>query len=48
MENIYLILILKKLRIYEEKSNRDRFILPIDKDISLFTNIIDNCIEFVN
>ena len=46
--NIAEILILKKLRIYEEKSNRDRFILPIDKDISLFTNIIDNCIEFVN
>tara|TARA_B110000971_G_C20015270_1_gene503607 strand:- start:117 stop:1322 length:1206 start_codon:yes stop_codon:yes gene_type:complete len=38
-------LVLKTLNIYREKANRDRFILPIEKDISLFTNIIDSCIN---
>ena len=37
--------ILNKLKKYQEKANRDRFILPIENDISLFTNIIDNCIH---
>jgi len=41
-------LVLKTLNIYREKANRDRFILPIEKDISLFTNIIDNCVELFN
>ena len=39
-------MILKKLKQYQEKANRDRFILPLENDISLFTNIIDNCIIF--
>uniref|UniRef100_A0A6C0D9Y7 KilA-N domain-containing protein n=1 Tax=viral metagenome TaxID=1070528 RepID=A0A6C0D9Y7_9ZZZZ len=39
-------LILNKLKPYQEKANRDRFILPIENDILLFTNIIDNCIQF--
>jgi hypothetical protein len=42
IENMVLI----KLSDYRETSNRDRFILPIDKDISFFTNIIDKSIEF--
>jgi precorrin-2 methylase len=39
-------LVIKKLESYKEKANRDRFILPIDKDISFFTNIIDKSINF--
>ena len=39
-------MVLIKLEEYREKANRDRFILPIDKDISFFTNIIDNAINF--
>jgi len=35
-----------KLKQYQEKANRDRFILPFENDISLFTNIIDICIYF--
>jgi hypothetical protein len=40
------IMVLLKLRKYQEKANRDRFILPLEKDISFFTDIIDNCINF--
>jgi hypothetical protein len=39
---------LAKLDKYREKANRDRFILPIDKNIDLFTDIVDNCIKFVD
>ena len=28
-----------------EKANRDRFILPIDKNISFFINVIDNAVD---
>ena len=38
--------ILNKLKQYQEKANRDRFILPVENDISLFTDIIENCINF--
>jgi hypothetical protein len=31
---------------YKEKANHDRFILPIEKDITFFTDIIDKSIEF--
>ena len=41
------VMVLLKLRNYQEKANRDRFILPLEKDISLFTNIIDECINFI-
>jgi len=40
------LMVLSKLKNYKEKANRDRFILPLEKDISFFTNIIDNCIKF--
>ena len=39
------LMVLNKLKKYQEKANRDRFILPIENDISLFTNIIDKCIH---
>jgi hypothetical protein len=39
-------MILNKLKDYREKANRDRFILPLNKEISFFINIIDNCINF--
>ncbi len=37
--------VLRKLRNYREKANRDRFVLPIEKEISFFTEIIDQCIN---
>ena len=40
-------MVLNKLRDYREQANRDRFILPDDKDESFFVSIIDDCIRFV-
>ncbi len=40
-------LVLNKLKDYREQANRDRFILPDGKDISFFTAIVDQCIEFI-
>ena len=39
-------MVLKKLEQYREKANRDRFVLPLENDISLFTNIINESINF--
>ena len=39
-------MILLKLNKYQEVANRDRFILPIENDISLFINIINDSINF--
>jgi len=39
-------MVLNKLKKYQEKANRDRFILPVENDILLFINIIENCINF--
>jgi len=39
-------MVLNKLKDYKEIANRDRFILPLEKDISFFTNIIDDSIKF--
>ena len=44
--NLVELMALNKLKQYQEKANRDRFILPLENDISLFTNIIENCINF--
>jgi hypothetical protein len=41
-------LVLMKLKIYREKANRDRFILPVDENINLFTDIIDHCVKFID
>lgn len=48
IENMNIVeqIVLNKLNNYREKSNRDRFILPIDKDITFITNIIDTSINF--
>lgn len=40
-------MILGKLRDFREQANRDRFILPDDKDVSFFTNVIDQCVDFL-
>lgn len=40
-------MILHRLREYREQSNRDRVILPADKDVSYFTSIFDQCVDFV-
>ena len=41
------IMVLSKLRDYKEQANRDRFILPQDKDILFFIRMIDDCIHFL-
>ena len=40
-------MVLNKLKDYKEKANRDRFILPLEKDISFFTDTIDKCLKFL-
>ena len=40
-------MVLNKLKDYREQANRDRFILPEDKDETFFINIIDDCISFM-
>jgi len=40
------LMVINKLKEYKEKANRDRFILPLEKDIKFFTDIIDKSIEF--
>ncbi len=40
-------LVLNKLKIYREQANRDRFILPENANIKLFTDIIDDSIKFI-
>lgn len=37
-----------KLDNYKEIGNRERYILPEDKEISFFKNSIDDCIKFLN
>jgi hypothetical protein len=46
--NIVETIILNKLEEYKEKANRDRFVLPLEKDISFFTDIINESINFLN
>jgi hypothetical protein len=41
-------IVLNKLDMYREKANRDRFVLPIEKNISLFIKVINESIEFFN
>jgi hypothetical protein len=40
--------VLDKLDLYREKANRDRFILPSNENINLFTNIVDECVAIVD
>jgi len=39
--------VFKKLNEYREQANRERFILPEDKNIDFFIDIIKNCFEFL-
>jgi hypothetical protein len=41
-------MILSKLRDYREQANRDRFILPDNKDAFYFNQTIDECISFLS
>ena len=41
-------LVFKKLNEYREQANRERFILPENKDIEFFINTIKNCFEFIS
>ena len=41
-------MVLLKLRKFQEVANHDRFVLPIENEISLFTNIIYDSIKFFN
>ncbi len=45
--NIVEKIVLNKLDHYREVANRDRFVLPIDKDITFFTNIIDESVIII-
>ncbi len=40
--------VLLKLNKYREIANKDRFILPIENEITLFIDVIDQCINFFN
>ena len=42
------LIILNKLENYKERVNRDRFVLPINKNINFFINIINECVNFLN
>jgi hypothetical protein len=44
--NIIELMILYKLDNYRERANRDRFILPENEDINLFTNVFDEAIKW--
>lgn len=40
-------MVLTKLRSHREQANRDRFILPENKDESFFIQTIDECVRFL-
>ena len=40
-------LVFQKLKDFREQANRERFILPSDKNIEYFIDIIRNCVDFV-
>jgi hypothetical protein len=40
-------MVLSKLRSHREQANRDRFIIPENKDESFFTKMIDDCVRFL-
>ena len=39
-------LVFQKLKDYREQANRERFVLPEDKETDLFIDVIKKCIEF--
>ena len=46
--NIVETMVFNKLKKYREQANRERFILPKNKDIEYFKDAIKKVIEFVN
>ena len=46
--NIVETMVFNKLKEYREQANRERFILPKDKNIEYFKETIKKVIEFVN
>jgi hypothetical protein len=40
-------LVFQKLKRYREQANRERFVLPEDKEIDLFIDVIKKCIQFI-
>ena len=40
-------MVFKKLNDYREQANKERFILPKDKNIDFFIDTIKNCFEFL-
>jgi hypothetical protein len=40
-------LVFQKLKSYREQANRERFVLPEDKEISLFVDTIKECVSFI-
>jgi hypothetical protein len=48
-ENMTLIenMVLHRLNDYREQSNRDRFVLPEDREVTYFQQVIDQCVQFV-
>ena len=46
--NIVETMVFNKLKEYREQANRERFILPKEKDIEYFKDTIKKVIEFVN
>jgi hypothetical protein len=40
-------LVFNKLDSYRERANRERFILPEDQDIIIFSEVIRKCVNFV-
>jgi hypothetical protein len=47
-ENMTLVeaMVLHRLNQYREQSNRDRFVLPEDRDVTFFQQVIDQCVQF--
>ena len=41
-------LVFQKLKEYREQANRERFVLPEDKDVNLFIDIVKKSIEFLS
>lgn len=40
-------MVLHRLNQYREQSNRDRFVLPQDREVTFFQQVIDQCVQFV-
>ena len=41
-------LVFQKLKEYREQANRERFVLPEDKEVELFIDVVKKCVEFIS